>query len=508
MPEPEIRPEERLLAALLRNPKKAPEVSIRASHTWFMSPSLEVAFESACEYACERGASPTRDMLLEMMTRRRPEFREAHPEALKRVYAVQAAPDEAQHVSYYCEALERDWKARTVKAAMMAAADMLDKSEIDGAIAALQKDIAIPLTRYSRAELGADFNSFWLDYERTARDPDLRFGVPTGFRTIDEATRGQFRKELWVMVGGPGVGKSLWLGQLAVNAAAAKKKVLLVTIENSRETFMRRLYSNLCQVDYKDLKTASLTEADKEKLFEGIAGLPKDYCLEVVHMEPPCCARDIVNVMRTAERGFDFLVVDQITNMAPNHPKEFRVMDWRWYSQIALELRVLGSIVYDGRGVPVHTAVHAAGGTTDKKELTTDDTALAKSIGYHADAMLYFTRKDAEYRIGKSKLRDSHFDPFEVFPVWSNWRLSEEPPREKYGSTIDGDRQERPHNPDTDFDVEALERETLAMEAADKAAAKKGSTVPDDFVPVPPQPAPPGDKKAPDGDGALTSEDL
>jgi hypothetical protein len=49
---------------------------------------------------------------------------------------------------------------------------------------------------------------------------------------------------------------------------------------------------------------------------------------------------------------------------SPNHPADFKVMDWRWYSQIALELRVLGNIVYNGRGIPVHTAVHAAGGTT------------------------------------------------------------------------------------------------------------------------------------------------
>ena len=72
--------------------------------------------------------------------------------------------------------------------------------------------------------------------------------MPTGFATIDGRPTNASSKEAWVFVGGQGIGKSLMLGQLSVNAAAAKKRVMLVTIENTRETYMRRLYSNTCQV--------------------------------------------------------------------------------------------------------------------------------------------------------------------------------------------------------------------------------------------------------------------
>jgi hypothetical protein len=488
MPEPDIRPEERLLAALLRHPKSAPRVSIEATHLWFLSPILGIAFDAAVNYACESGAAPTREILLELMGRRSPESRLAHSEALIRIWAIPAGPDEAQHIPYFCQALETDWKARTAKQVMLAAADMLDKGRVYDAVESLQRDIAIPLTKFTGGEFSRDFGAFWNEYERIEKDPSLRQGVQLGFKTIDDATKGHFNKELWVMVGGSGVGKSLWLGQVAINAATTGKRVLLITVENSYEAYMRRIYSNACGIDYQDLKTAALSGSDKARLFEGIANVPESFHLEVIHMNPPCCARDILNIMRSSKTRYDYLVVDQITNMAPNHPKDFRVMDWRWYSQVALELRTLGGSVYDGRGIPVHTAVHAAGGTTDKKELTTDDTALAKSIGYHADAMLYLTKKDNEYLVGKSKLRDAHFEPFTVFPTWSRWRISEEPPTTGYGRTVEdaqADTNPKPakEDPSVSFDIDALEREITEQNTRDDAAALIGQTVPLDFVP-------------------------
>jgi replicative DNA helicase len=488
MPDPEFRPEERVLAVLLRNPSTAPEVSIRADQTWFLSPILSIAFDAAVSYSCEYGIAPTKEILLDLMGRRNPGDRKSHPDALSRVLAVPATSDEAKHITYYCELLERDWKARTAKAVMLAAADMLDKGAIDDAVESLQRDITIPLTKFTKGELASDFGAFWSDYENIAKDPSRRYGTPTGFRTIDTATNGHFNKELWVMVGGPGVGKSLFLGQVAVNAALKKKRVLLITVENSRDVYMRRLYSNIATVPYRDLKTASLVESDKNRLMEAVGSLPEDFCLEIVHMNPPCCSRDILNIMRSAKTAYDYLVVDQITNMSPNHVRDFKVMDWRWYSQIALELRVLGDIVYGGRGIPVLTAVHAAGGTTDKKELTTDDTALAKSIGYHADGMLYFTRKDNEYIIGKSKLRDAFFEPFSVFPVWENWTLREDPPQQKYGQTIDDIEAAKiaPANTDVTFDVAEFESRSKELEARDNEIASMGESIPDDFVPTPP----------------------
>jgi hypothetical protein len=273
---------------------------------------------------------------------------------------------------------------------------------------------------------------------------------------------------------------------------------------------MRRLYSNISGVPYQDLKTASLNDHHKGQLMESIASLPEDFCLEIVHMNPPCCPRDILNIMRSSGKAYDYLIVDQITNMAPNHPRDFKVMDWRWYSQIALELRVLADVIYGGRGIPVLTAVHAAGGTTDKKELTTDDTALAKSIGYHADGMLFFTRKDGEYVIGKSKLRDAFFEPFSVYPTWDNWTVREEPPQARYGNNLDDAPAPSRSEKAVEFDVDALERESLSQNTKDDQIASMGETVPDDFVPVaPPIMAAPAEAPKSDAPaGTINPEDL
>jgi reverse gyrase len=50
-----------------------------------------------------------------------------------------------------------------------------------------------------------------------------------GFPTLDESTHGHGKKELVVIVGGTGVGKSLILGQIGINVAKSRKKVLLAS---------------------------------------------------------------------------------------------------------------------------------------------------------------------------------------------------------------------------------------------------------------------------------------
>lgn|SRR5665213_1594852 len=503
MPQPEVREpsaEERLVAILFRHPEAAPEVALRSERVWIESSIVELCYDITCTYACDHGVAPTREILLELMARRSPETEAVHAQALARIDAVPVSLNEEKHISFFCENLERDFKGRIAEKAMYAAAALLGKKDVDGALEALQSGTSTTLTKFSRAELASDFGTFWSEYERRKADPKLRRGVQTGFRVFDEATGGHFRKELGVMVAGQGVGKSLFLGQVAVNAARGGNRVLLITVENNRDTYMRRLYSNIAEVDYHDLKLAQLTPEAESKLFEAVASLPRDFTLEVVHLNPPCSARDIMNIMRANQKAFDYLIVDQITNMFPIHPRDFKTMDWRWYSQIALELRVLGDVVYDSRGIGVLTAVHAAGGTTDKKELSGDDTALSKSIGYHADFMLWFTRPDNEFTIGRSKLRDASFEPFTVYPEWRYWQLRGDDVGNPNHQAIAA------QNAATDFDVAELERQDAAARARDLAIVKTGLVIPPEFVPEAIPAAPP----APVADAitGLSSEDI
>jgi hypothetical protein len=216
--------------------------------------------------------------------------------------------------------------------------------------------------------------------------------------------------------------------------------------------------------------------------------------------------------MRGCKHEFDYLVVDQITNMHPNNRADFKNQDWRSFSQIALELRRLASYAYKNRGIPVLTAVHAAGGTTDKKELTTDDTALAKAITWHAHASLFTTKVDGEYRIGRSKLRDGFFETFLVHPQWEYWALAEEVFRETYGDSVEeamkaeaAGTKSLPMPPQTSideeitFDVEELEREIEASKNVALALVQSLDVVPAeafDEIAIPEKIEPP--QQAPD----------
>lgn len=89
--------------------------------------------------------------------------------------------------------------------------------------------------------------------ERMA-SPGNVWGIPTGFRKLDNLTHGIQQEEMTVLMARPGVGKSALAGKIALNAAkhfknsGSKKVVRLISLEMAWDSWVARLASYLSKV--------------------------------------------------------------------------------------------------------------------------------------------------------------------------------------------------------------------------------------------------------------------
>ena len=75
-------------------------------------------------------------------------------------------------------------------------------------------------------------------------------GIPTGYKEFDAITNGLQKSDLILLAARPGVGKTSFAMNIAVNAAVNdEKKVAIFDLEMSREQLMQRALSSLAKVN-------------------------------------------------------------------------------------------------------------------------------------------------------------------------------------------------------------------------------------------------------------------
>ncbi len=86
--------------------------------------------------------------------------------------------------------------------------------------------------------------------------------MPTGIRQLDKIINGLRRGEMTIIGARPGVGKSAFAGEIAVNLAKNGHKVGIVSREMSPTQYGMRLYSSAAHIHGNTLRTGALSEDD------------------------------------------------------------------------------------------------------------------------------------------------------------------------------------------------------------------------------------------------------
>jgi replicative DNA helicase len=85
-------------------------------------------------------------------------------------------------------------------------------------------------------------------------------GLKTGIKTLDYYIGGLQKKQLYLLAGRPGMGKSALALQITLNLAIKRKAVLYFSLEMSAEKLSARLVSNISNVPYERFDRPGLGE--------------------------------------------------------------------------------------------------------------------------------------------------------------------------------------------------------------------------------------------------------
>lgn len=229
-------------------------------------------------------------------------------------------------------------------------------------------------------------------------DSGLTFGTPALDRVLGSPRAG----ELTVFCGTPGIGKTIWLGQVATENMRLGKKGVFFSLEVDKKRLARRLYSSLLLKSGCDV--LNMTKEQIDAVFASFNG--GDIRIKNYPAHTACC-NDFANYLMdlyTIE-GFkpDFIVIDYILITAANNIKRGEDNSYTYNKIVAEEMRNL-AMQFE---CPVFSAsqINRAGmgdkGGT-KGLVTSKDLSESRAILDTADVLAIISQTDVEKKLGEN----------------------------------------------------------------------------------------------------------
>ena len=225
-------------------------------------------------------------------------------------------------------------------------------------------------------------------------------GIPTGFYDLDKATSGLHAGEMIIIAARPGMGKTAFALNIAVNAAMSTKKAVAVfNLEMPAEQLVNRMRSAVGQVDSYKIRTGQMQHEDWKRINEANSQLSETN-IQIVD-DASITASEIKAKCRTLankEEGLGLVVIDylQLVTSGGKRPesRQQEVSDIsRSLKTMAMELKV-----------PV-IALAQLSRNAEKRENNQPmlaDLRESGSIEQDADMVLFINRND--YYKAKEKL--------------------------------------------------------------------------------------------------------
>ena len=157
-------------------------------------------------------------------------------------------------------------------------------------------------------------------YDRIARIAagESRAGVPTGINSIDRVTGGWQKSDLIIIAARPSVGKTALATTMAMNAAAAGKKIAIFSIEMSSEQIGARMLSAASGVPLHKIRQGVQNGMDLARIAAGVHEVEQ---AEInVDDSPAATPGELRSKCRRllADRGVDLIIVDYLQLMSPD----------------------------------------------------------------------------------------------------------------------------------------------------------------------------------------------
>lgn len=168
-------------------------------------------------------------------------------------------------------------------------------------------------------------------------------GLTTGFIDLDARTSGMQKSDLIMLAARPSMGKTAFALNIAQHAAIkGKAKVLIFSLEMSRDQLGQRMLSMESRIEMQKLKTGSLERKDWDQIHIALDTLSRTSIY--IDDTPGITAMEIKNKCRRlkAEKGLDLVVIDYLQLMSAEGRSESRQQEItalsRFLKQLAREM--------------------------------------------------------------------------------------------------------------------------------------------------------------------------
>lgn len=177
---------------------------------------------------------------------------------------------------------------------------------------------------------------FEASQERRQRGEDL--GLLTGFKRIDEITKGFKGGQLIVVAGRAKMGKTIWCCNLTLSCLKQRKAALYYSFEMRPDELADRFISMLSGVPLEQLETGFTDDATtraREKLFTDNLVVVAGRTLEINELKIK--TRKIIHRLEKAKKVLGLVIVDLLTHVRTDK-KERRELE---VAAVSRELKVL-----------------------------------------------------------------------------------------------------------------------------------------------------------------------
>ena len=216
-------------------------------------------------------------------------------------------------------------------------------------------------------------------------------GLSTGLSAVDQKITGLNRSDLILLAARPGMGKTSFALNMALNVAKSSKKTVAVfSLEMSREQLAMRLLSSEALVENTRLKTGSLRETDWEKIAEAATILNR---LDVRIDDNPLLTVADMNAKCRRLDDLGLVVIDYLQLMTSaggkSHGGENR-------QQVVSDMSRMLKLMAKELDVPVIclSQLSRANEKRDDKRPMLSDLRESGSIEQDADIVLFLYRDD------------------------------------------------------------------------------------------------------------------
>jgi replicative DNA helicase len=231
--------------------------------TYFKNKDIKPVFEIISDFYSKRNTSPTLTEIKAYLTT------QELKDSFKNVVSLFNGIDKNFNIDELTANTETFLKEKAVYHTMMETVDDINKSSVDTSkiLSKFEKACNISLS----TDTGLDL---YLDIDKVIDDLNsVENYIPSRWKWLDDKIGGGFLEDgraLYLFAGETNIGKSIFLGNVAINIASQSKTVLLISLEMPEMIYAKRLCSSVAKIPLSQLKIES----------ETLKNQIKEYCVE------------------------------------------------------------------------------------------------------------------------------------------------------------------------------------------------------------------------------------